>query len=194
MRIEEANEAVQAILPKKRYIHTLGVVETAEKLAERYDANIEQAKLAAMLHDIAKYFSKEELSDIIKRRHDITNEILTFHHSLWHAPVGAAYIEEKYHITDKEVLDAVRYHTTGRQDMSLLDKIVFLADYIEPGREFPGVDEVRHLAKKNLDAAVGKSLQNTVIFLVERHQQVYPDTIYAYNTYIKNLRSCLNEQ
>lgn len=189
MKIDEAKEAVKAILPAKRFKHTLGVVETAEKLAGRYGADVGQAKLAAMLHDIAKYFSKEDLQALIERRKDIPKDVLDYHLSLWHAPAGAAYVQEHYNIQDQAVLDAITYHTTGRKDMTKLEKIVFLADYIEPGRDFPGVDEVRAIAEQSLDEAVIKSLQNTIILLVQKRQQVYPLTLNAYNDLIKKVRS-----
>ncbi|MCP6368247.1 bis(5'-nucleosyl)-tetraphosphatase (symmetrical) YqeK, partial [Klebsiella pneumoniae] len=80
---------------------------------------------------------------------------------LWHAPVGAFLVRNEVGITDKEVLDAIAYHTSGRPGMTLLEKIVYVADYIEPGRRFPGVDEVRELAKKDLNAALIQSLKNT---------------------------------
>lgn len=188
MRIEEAQKIVEGILPKKRFDHTLGVVETAKKLAERYHENIEKAALAAMLHDIAKFFSKEDMIEVIKRREDIPDDLLEYHLSLWHAPVGAAHVEEKWGVTDPGILNSIIYHTTGRKNMARLEKIIFLADYIEPGRDFPGVAEAREMASQDLDLGVANALGNTIVFLVSRHQQVYPDTIKAYNDLIENAR------
>ncbi|MFC7393280.1 bis(5'-nucleosyl)-tetraphosphatase (symmetrical) YqeK [Scopulibacillus cellulosilyticus] len=187
MKIEEADHEVKQILPRKRYEHTLGVVQSAKYLAGIYNGDVKKAELAAMLHDIAKYFSKDDMISIIKKEPDIPDDLLNYHLSLWHAPVGAAYVRETYGVHNSEILNAIYYHTTGRSGMTLLEKIVFLADYIEPGRDFPAVAEVRKLAETDLDTAVAKALENTIIFLISRHQQIYPDTISAYNDLIKRV-------
>ncbi|WP_100488655.1 bis(5'-nucleosyl)-tetraphosphatase (symmetrical) YqeK [Sporolactobacillus pectinivorans] len=185
MKIEEAERAIKDLLPEKRYRHSLGVSETAVKLAEKYGADVEKARLAGMLHDIAKYFSDEELKAVILRRSDISDDFLNYSDKLWHAPVGAAYVQEHMGIDDREILDAMTYHTTGRNEMSLLEKIIFLADYIEPGRDFPGVDVVRETAAVSLDDAVLQELQKTIIHLLEKRQSVYPKTFEAYNDFVK---------
>lgn len=185
MKIEEAERAIKDLLPEKRFRHSVGVSETAVKLAEKYGADVEKARLAGMLHDIAKYFSGEELKAVILRRSDISNDFLNYSDKLWHAPVGAAYVQEHMGIDDREVLDAMTYHTTGRNEMSLLEKIIFLADYIEPGRDFPGVDVVRETAVVSLDGAVLQELQKTIIHLLEKRQSVYPKTFEAYNDFVK---------
>lgn len=181
MRIEEAEKAIKEILPEKRYKHSVGVSKTAEKLAKQYGANCDKAKLAGMLHDIVKCFSDEQLKAIILRSTDVSHDYLDYSDKLWHAPAGAVYVKETYGIDDQEILDAMTYHTTGKKNMTLLEKIVFLADYIEPGRDFPGVDEVRQAAAENLDTAVYLELQKTVIHLLEKEQRVYPQTLEAYN-------------
>jgi predicted HD superfamily hydrolase involved in NAD metabolism len=186
MNKEEALHEVKNLLPEKRYQHTLGVVESAIDLANRYGGNVERAEMAAILHDIAKFFPVDVLRGFIESHKEIQNDVLSYHPSLWHAPVGAFYVKEQFNIDDQDILDAITYHTTGRQGMTLLEKIVFLADYIEPGRKFPGVDEVREMAETDLDLAVAKALANTTLFLVENYKQVYPDTISAYNDLIKN--------
>ncbi|MGV3487554.1 MAG: bis(5'-nucleosyl)-tetraphosphatase (symmetrical) YqeK [Tuberibacillus sp.] len=186
MNKEEALAQVKKLLPEKRYIHTLGVVESASELSIRYGADKEKAEMAAILHDIAKYFPVEQLREYIETHDEIPSGMLLYHPSLWHAPVGAVYVKEQFGINDQDVLDAITYHTTGRTGMTLLEKIVFLADYIEPGRAFPGVDEVREMAKASLDLAVAKALANTTLFLVENYKQVYPDTLAAYNDLIKD--------
>ncbi|TGA99558.1 HD domain-containing protein [Sporolactobacillus shoreae] len=188
MRIEEAEEAIRSLLPEKRFRHSVGVSKTAVKLAKKYGADVEKAGIAGMLHDIAKYFSDADLEAAIRRRADISNDFLEYSDKLWHAPVGAVYAQEKLGIEDREILDAMTYHTTGRQNMNLLEKIIFLADYIEPGRDFPGVDEVREVAAENLDNAVYLELQKTVIHLLEKRQSVYPKTFEAYNDLVKKIQ------
>ncbi|CAM3105411.1 bis(5'-nucleosyl)-tetraphosphatase (symmetrical) YqeK [Sporolactobacillus spathodeae] len=181
MELMEAEQAIKALLPSKRYRHSLGVSQTAGKLAAKYGADRDKAELAGMLHDIAKYFPDDALTAMLQRRPDYGTDFLSYSDKLWHAPAGAIYAEEKCGIDDTEILQAILYHTTGRAGMSLLEKIIFLADYIEPGRDFPGVDEVREAAKHDLDEAVFLELQKTTIYLMEKRQRVYPKTFEAYN-------------
>ncbi|WP_374718129.1 bis(5'-nucleosyl)-tetraphosphatase (symmetrical) YqeK [Neobacillus sp.] len=184
MEREEALKIVKVQLTEHRYQHTLGVMETAISLARLYGADEKKAELAAIFHDYAKFRPKEEMREIIKS-HSFPKDLLEYNAELWHAPVGAYLVEKEAGITDKEVLDAIRYHTSGRPGMTLLEKIIYLADYIEPGRQFPGVDEVRELAKESLDRALIKSVQNTINFLMKKNQRVYPETFHMYNDLIK---------
>ena len=193
MNKEQALLEVKSHLPEKRYQHTLGVVESAIELANRYGVDSEKAEFAAILHDIAKFFSVDVLHDYIEVHDEIPDDFLDYHPSLWHAPVGALYAKQHLGIDDQDVIDAITYHTTGRSGMSALEKVVFLADYIEPGRNFPGVDEVRAMAKEDLDLAVCKALANTIQYLVEGYKQVFPDTISAYNDLVKISGKALNE-
>lgn len=184
----ERNEALQIVkeqLTEKRYVHTIGVLETALILAKRFGADEKKAELAAIFHDYAKFRPAEEMKQvIIKERLPV--HLLQFHHELWHAPVGAYFVEKDVGITDREILDAIKYHTSGRAGMTLLEKIIYVADYIEPGRSFPGVDEVRKLANENLDHALIQALKNTMIFLMNKNQPIFPDTMDTYNDLVKN--------
>jgi predicted HD superfamily hydrolase involved in NAD metabolism len=96
-------------------------------------------------------------------------------------------VEKEAGVSDPEVLDAIRYHTSGRPCMTLLEKVIYLADYIEPGRHFPGVEEVREMAKEHLDKALVKAIQNTILFLMKKNQTIYPETFYTYNDLIQKL-------
>lgn len=179
----KALEIVKKQLTDHRYKHTLGVEETAVRLAKKYGANEKQAELAAIFHDYAKFRPKEEMKQIILRE-KMPEELLSFNSELWHAPVGAYLVESEVGIHDHEVLEAIRYHTSGRPHMSLLEKIIYVADYIEPGREFPGVDEVREVADKNLNEALLLSIQNSIIFLIKKKRAVFPLTLQTYNYFI----------
>nr|WP_308410492.1 bis(5'-nucleosyl)-tetraphosphatase (symmetrical) YqeK [Bacillus sp. Marseille-P3661] len=174
-------------MTEKRYNHTLGVMETAVNLAEKYGADLKKAELAAIFHDYAKFRPKDEMRMIILEQ-AMPKELVEYHSELWHAPVGAFLVQKEIGIEDDDILQAIRFHTTGNKNMSLLDKIVFLADYIEPGRNFPGVDEARELAFKDLDAAVVLALKNTIKFLLDKNQLVYPDTLTTYNALCKKLK------
>lgn len=185
MNRDQALQLVKPQLTEHRYLHTIGVMETAIKLAERYGADMKKAELAAIFHDCAKFRPKDEMKQIIVEQR-MPPILLEYNSELWHAPVGAFLAENEAGITDPEVLDAIRYHTSGRIGMTLLDKIIYLADYIEPGRHFPGVDEVRAIAEEDLDKALIQSMKNTIQFLMKKNQPVFPDTFNAYNSIVKN--------
>ena len=185
MEREQALQSVKVQLTEHRYQHTIGVMETAIKLAEKYGGDVQKAELAAIFHDYAKFRPKEEMKQIIVDQ-KMPAELLEYNSELWHAPVGAYLAEKEAGITDEEVLDAIQYHTSGRVGMTLLDKIIYLADYIEPGRHFPGVEEVRSLADEDLNKALIQSMKNTIQFLMKKNQPVFPDTFKAYNSIVKN--------
>lgn len=176
----KALELIKNVLPEKRYIHTLGVLETAVALAEKYGANQKKVELAAIFHDYAKYRPVAEMKSIVSEQ-NMSDNLLKYARELLHAPVGAYLVRKELGIDDEEVLDAIRYHTTGRPFMTLLEKIIYISDYIEPNRSFSGVDEVRLLAQTNLDEALLKGISNTIYFLVSKQQPVFPDTLAAYN-------------
>jgi len=182
---DEMTKIVRKFLPDSRYEHTLRVAETAMLLAERYGADQKKAEMAGLLHDIAKCFSEETLYQTISSHSEIPNVFLKYHSSVWHAPVGAVYVREQLGLSDLDIYNAISYHTTGREGMSLLEKIIFLADYIEPGRHHPGVASVRKLANENLDQAVSLALINTINYLIACYSLVFPDTIAAYNDLIR---------
>ncbi len=181
----EALRIIKEKLPEKRYLHTLGVVETAVKLADHYQEDKEKAELAAILHDYAKFFPVKEMKKIMIEQ-QMDPRLLEFNPELWHAPVAAYIAESEFGIIDKNVLHAIQFHTSGRANMSLLEKIVYIADYIEPGRNFPGVEEVRLAAMENIDRAMVLALRNTMNFLTEKQQPIFPDTLAAYNSIILN--------
>ncbi|MBS4199741.1 bis(5'-nucleosyl)-tetraphosphatase (symmetrical) YqeK [Bacillus sp. FJAT-49732] len=185
---EKAIEIVGKKIKGPRFQHTLGVVDTAIKLAEKYGANREQAEIAAIFHDYAKLLPISELKNILKEGQE-DDSLLLYHPELWHGPAAAYILKKEFSIEDEEILNSIRFHTTGRSNMSLLEKVIYLADYIEPGRSFPGVNETRELAEKDLDQAVFKAISNTISFLVEKKAAIYPDTFEAYNSFVFNTDS-----
>ncbi|MDR7318543.1 bis(5'-nucleosyl)-tetraphosphatase (symmetrical) YqeK [Brevibacillus nitrificans] len=180
---EELLAQVRAQMHDKRYAHTLGVAESARQLAIRHGADPDKAQLAGYLHDYCKCWPVDKMFEILVR-HDMPTELLEGEKELWHAFVGAIVIQSDLGITDPEILQAVRYHTTGRVGMTLLEKVVCVADYIEPNRNFPGVDEIRALAQEDLDAALALALGGTMQFLIEKKKMVFPLTLLAYNDLI----------
>lgn len=177
---EQALKLVKPHLSQKRYQHTKRVLTTALELAQRYDVDEEETMLAAVFHDYAKYRPLDEMSHIIKQK-ELPIDLLSFHHELWHGPVASILVETEIGITNQRVKDAIYWHTTGRGNMSELEKVVYLADYIEPGRSFPGLSLIQKKAKEDLDEACFMAVRNTIQFLLERERLIYPETINMYN-------------
>jgi predicted HD superfamily hydrolase involved in NAD metabolism len=191
MERQKALDLVKLQLTEHRYQHTLGVMGSAISLAEKFGADVKKAEIAAIFHDYAKFRPKDEMKEIIHSQ-GFPQDLLLFNSELWHAPVGAYLVEKEAGIRDLEVLDAIRYHTSGRPNMTMLEKVIYLADYIEPGRHFPGVEEVRELANENLEKALIKAIQNTIIFLLKKNQTIYPETFYTYNDLIQKTGGLMN--
>lgn len=180
MRKDEAITIVKPHLKVERFEHTLRVAETAVDLAKKYNESQEKVELAAIFHDYAKYKPLEEMEQVIIES-ELPNDLLEYHHELWHGPVAAVLINRDYGIDDHDIQSAIHYHTTGKEKMSKLDMIMFVADYMEPGRSFPGVDEVRETSGENLTLAAWMALRNTIQFLTSKQVTVYPGTFFAYN-------------
>jgi predicted HD superfamily hydrolase involved in NAD metabolism len=168
-------------LKEKRFIHTLGVRDTAVKLAKLYSENAAKASLAALLHDCAKSLSDKELIHMVSKKGCKIDWIHEKSPQLLHGHAAAIIAEDIMEVMDKDVLEAVTYHTTGKSNMSTLVKIIYLADYIEPGRSFPGVEELRKTAEVNLDEAVLMALEGTIKYVISCRQLLHPDTIEARN-------------
>ncbi len=179
-------ESIRSGMPERRWQHVQGVISTSIMLAGRFGADPDKAELAAILHDLAKYWPVDRMEEAI-REEGADLGILSYDKELWHAPAGAWISRRDYGVTDVEVLDAVRYHTSGRVGMTLLDKVVCLADYMEPGRDFPGVDGIRELAGTDLDAALRAGFDSTIRFLLEKGKVVYPLTLAARNDLITTI-------
>jgi predicted HD superfamily hydrolase involved in NAD metabolism len=188
MERDKALALVREQLTDHRYQHTLGVVDTAIELADRYGVDKYKAEMAAIFHDYAKFRAKEEMKEIIETQ-GMDERLLSYNAELWHAPVGAHLVQKEAGVEDEDILDAIRFHTSGRPGMTSLEKVIYLADYIEPGRHFPGVDDVRELAKHNLEEALIASIRNTIMFLLRKNQAVFPDTFNTFNDLVLNNRS-----
>lgn len=166
----------------KRFQHCVRVSETSRKLAQLNDYDEDKAALAGFVHDYAKQVPVEEYVKAIKEQ-DFDPDLLNWNRAIWHGIVGTYFVERDLKIRDSEILTAIWRHTTGDVEMTTLDKIVFVADFIEPGRDFPGVEEARKVAFDNLDAGVGYELAHTLAFLVEQRNKIYPRTLEAYNVW-----------
>jgi predicted HD superfamily hydrolase involved in NAD metabolism len=180
-------ESVKRQMPAKRWEHTLGVIETSGLLAHKYGADPVKADVAAILHDYVKYWPVEKMRQVIVEQR-LPGDLLSYDKELWHAPVGASVVSREFGIDDEEILNAIRYHTSGRERMTVLDKVVCLADYIEPGRDFPGVNEIRELAKHNLEQALIAGFDSTLQYLLKLGKKIYPLTLLARNSLLEELK------
>ena len=161
-QLDELRKKIKLLQDAKRYEHTLGVMYTASALAMRYGEDIEKALVAGLLHDVAKSFS--------------TN--------LGHAPMGAKMAEEEFGIDDSYITDAIYYHTTGRPNMTLLDKIIYVADYIEPNRDkAPDLANLRKLAFEDIDECLRRILKDTLNYLRQQGKEIDDMTEQAYRYY-----------
>lgn len=177
-------EIVKERLPEKRFTHVLGVVDTAIELAREFHVSEDHAEVAAILHDVAKFSDREWMKSIIVAE-KMDPLLLDYHAELWHAPVGAYLAKTEFGVADEDVLNAIRYHTTGREGMSDLEKVVYIADLIEPNRKFTGVEELRQLKEQGLDVMMEASVKHSIEFLVSKNQPVFPDSLKCYNDFVQ---------
>jgi hydrolase, HD family len=184
--IKEIETDLSNKLSKKRFIHTLGVVNSAMYLAKKYGANIEDAHLAALLHDCAKEIPLLEMRDLVA---DLPCDQDMLHSgALLHGLAGMVLANTQYGVTNPDILEAIRVHTTGKENMSKLDKIIFLADYIEPNRKFPGVNDIRLAAEQSLDAGVLCGFDMTIRHLIDSGDSIYPLTILSRNDLLRHMK------
>lgn len=181
-------EAILAEVEKQmkpsRFQHVLRVEACSIQLAEKYGASVEACSLAALLHDYAKEHAAESMKEIVLSE-GMESEMTGYGSEIMHGPVGAYYAETVFGIKDEAILDAIRQHTIGGETMTLIGKVLFIADYIESGRAFKGVDEARRLAEDSLDEAAYFKIEKTIIHLVKKELPIYPGTIYVYNSWIQ---------
>ena len=183
MTIEEMRVLLQQSLKPKRYEHSVRVYETALKMAEHFHADVKKVAIAALIHDCGRQISKEQSVAKAKELGIPVDPVEESQPILLHAKLGVYYAVHKYGVdaNDKEVLDAIRYHSTGTADMTDIAKIVFLADLIEPGRDFEGVEEIREASLQDLDRGMLLSYDNTIRCLLEDGLLIHPDAIAGYN-------------
>lgn len=177
---------IEKNLSEKRLAHTYSVVEEAVKMALHYGENPEKARIAALFHDMFRSTSAQALNMYI-RQFDLPNIIMD-NPNLSHGKVAAVIMKRDYGVEDEDIINAVSYHTTGRAGMSRLEKIIFLADAIEPGRNYPTVEETRALAYVDLDRACISSLERTVEYIRGKGEYLDPDTENA----LKDLKEKIN--
>ncbi|WP_047999520.1 bis(5'-nucleosyl)-tetraphosphatase (symmetrical) YqeK [Lactiplantibacillus herbarum] len=174
---------VAAQLTDKRYQHCLRVEATARELAEANGVDVELAGIAGLLHDYAKQRDDQTFIDLIKTR-GMDPALVLYGNGVWHGYVGAELIKDELKIYNEAILNAVRLHTVGAPYMTKLDQIIFMADFIEPARDFPGVEEARQVTAKSLADGVKFQIQHTLDYLVQKGAPVYPQTLATYNAWV----------
>ena len=180
MDYSEAKKLVKARLSEKRWTHTKNVKKMAVKLARRWGADPEKAAMAAILHDSAKELPKQELLQIFADNAIIAENAPARPSPVWHGIAAAILAETQWGITDPEILSAIRCHTTGKPGMSKLDKIIYLADMTSAERDWPGVEKLRKLELKDLDAAMLAALKQTNDFVLSQGKPLDPMSKAAY--------------
>jgi len=188
LSFDEIQLRVSQWLSKKRFKHTLGVVESATHLAKLYGVDVEKARLAALLHDCAKELPLQDMQNLVKSESYDADQQLLSNGNLLHGLAGMIRAKKEFSISDDEVLEAIRVHTTGKVHMSTLDKVIFLADYIEPNRNFPGVNDIRAAAEQSLDAGVLCGFDMTIRHLIDSNDTIYPLTIISRNDLIQHMK------
>ncbi|MBN2852171.1 MAG: bis(5'-nucleosyl)-tetraphosphatase (symmetrical) YqeK [Clostridia bacterium] len=181
MNMDYINKKLQEMLSEHRYQHSLGTAIEAKKLAERYHSDQDKAYLAGLLHDCAKSLSKEQMKELLNDE-GYSEEFLSCK-TVMHAPAGEKLAEREFEITDADILHSIRYHCYGKEDMSLLEKIIYVADKIEPSRQYNGIDELRKLAYENLDKALLVFISHSIKTLTEQNRYLYENTIRAKKYY-----------
>ena len=166
-------------LPEKRFRHSLGVEKAAVELARRYGEDEEKAGTAGLLHDLAK--KKKGKAALAENYNIEIDDVERLMPDLLHGPLAAEIMERELGITDQDVLNAARYHTTGRPGMSKLEKIIWFADLVEENRDFPGVEDLRRLGREDLDKAVLAGMAHVLKYLIDTKTPVCPKSVEAYN-------------
>ncbi|WP_101696746.1 bis(5'-nucleosyl)-tetraphosphatase (symmetrical) YqeK [Clostridium minihomine] len=184
MDVIQYEELIRQRLSQKRFAHSMNVAVESRRLAQRCGADPEKAYLAGVLHDVMKEAPPEEQLKIMEGSGIMLTDVEKGAQKLWHAMAGAVYLQKVLGITDPEVIHAVRYHTTGRENMSLLEQVVFVADFISAEREYDGVEEMRAAAQNGLEEAVLAGLVFTIQDLSQQGKPIHPDSLAAYNTMI----------
>ena len=181
---QKLEETLSKELTPNRYRHTLGVMYTACCLAMRHGADLEKARMAGLLHDCAKCIPNKKKVDMCRKKRIPVSEFEIDHPVLLHAKLGRYLAEEVYGVQDPAILSAIEWHTTGRPEMNLLEKIIYIADYIEPGRDkAPRLSEIRLMAFTDLERCMEMILEDTVSYLSRNPKATDPRTMEAYQYY-----------
>lgn len=183
----ELIERLQKALSKGRFAHVCRVEQTAIQLAQLNGVDVEKASIAGLCHDYAKQRPDEDFIEVIRAK-KLNPELLNYGNAIWHGIVGAELVKDELGVFDEDILNAIRQHTTGSDYMTMLAQIIYMADYIEPQRDFPGVKAAREITNEDLGAGVAYQTKHTLEYLIQKGQPVYPQTIQTYNAWVPKYR------
>jgi len=183
--IKQIKEKIQRIIDNKRLSHTLSVEKTAVELAKLYGADEKKVRIAALLHDCAKNLPQKELLKIARKEKIKIDKYFENNAHLLHGPIGALIAKRNFKIKDKEILEAIKNHTTGRPNMSLIEEIIYLADHIEPNRNYKHVKAIRSTAKKNIHKTIALVSTKMLEYLLRKKREIYPSSIETRNYYLR---------
>ena len=181
---KRVTEYLQRNLKPSRYRHSLGVVDMATRLARIYGAEEEKAYVAALTHDIAKCLTPEQSNRLV-RYYGLDWKYYN-NPAIAHSKLGVEILKDEFHVTDEDILSAVSYHTTGKEDMTLLEEIIYVSDAIDVGRTYEDAPRLRKLAEQNLHQTCLEVIEFSIEDLKMKKREIDSDTIKAYN-YIKNI-------
>ena len=187
--IDKFKEILKERLNDHRYYHSLCVADEAKRLAHHYGGDAEKCYLAGLLHDITKNSDRQEHLHFFETFGIMLSDVEKNAEKLWHAMSGSGYLKHVLKIEDEEILDAVRYHTTAKANMSLTAKILYLADFTSKDRDYPDVDVIRGLVDKSLEEAFIYALKYSIIDLTEQSRAIHPDTVEAFNQSVLKLEA-----
>lgn len=179
MTYQQAEDMVRQTLSPKRFQHTMNVKKLAVRMAQHYGVDTEKAALAAVLHDSAKELPRTELLQIMQDNAIIKKGTQNRPEPVWHGICAAILAKTQWNVQDEEILSAIACHTTGKENMSKLDKILFLADMTSAERDYPGVEELRSLEMQNLDKAMIQALKMTISFVEQKNAIADPESAKA---------------
>ena len=179
---------VKEKMSKKRFIHSLNVSQVAKKLAQAYRADEKKAEIAGLLHDITKEMPEDEQLKLFDSEGIVLDDVERSTTKLWHSISGEIYVKKYLNIQDADILNAIRYHTTARSNMSLLEKIIVMSDFISEDRQYDNVEYMRSLAFENLDKAIIYGLKIQMEFLFEQDKPIAVNMLKAYNDIILKMR------
>ena len=183
MNTDSIKTYIEKNFSEKRKVHTEGVRQTAIALAKKYGGDVEKAEVAALFHDMFRGVSEDVLNYYVKHL-ELDSKYLN-NCNLAHGKIAAILMQRDFDVDDEDIINAVSFHTTGRPGMSLLEKIIYIADAVEPNRRYPGVDELRKVVDKDLDQACLMSLNRAIDYVTSQGHFLDPDTIAARDDILK---------
>ena len=186
MEIEKVKQLLASMLDEKRYFHSLSVADEAKRLAIKYGADSEKMYFAGLVHDITKNLSNEEQLKLLNKGGIMLTDAEKASPKVWHGISGSVYLKYNLNIIDDEILSAVRHHSTAKENMTLAEKIIYIADLTSLDRNYPDVDYLREIVNYNLDKAIIYALSFTIKDLAGKNLPIHPNTVKAYNYLLLN--------